>query len=83
MAEMTREFWFSQTWSARLRPDGTFEPDYPISAVGIAPNPDDKTVITTEARRSLMTRFAKIRPDEPFFTIEGKFELVPPAASAK
>ncbi len=72
-----REFWFSQTWSARKRPDGTLEPDCPIGGVGIAPCPDDETIITPSARRNLMTQFGKLKPTEPFFVVEGQFRLIP------
>jgi hypothetical protein len=74
---MTERSWFfSQTWSARKRPDGTLEPDCPIGAVGIAPAPDDE-LITPSVIRHMMTHFGKLGPGEPFFMVRGQFVLVP------
>jgi hypothetical protein len=71
-----REHWFTQTWSARQRPDGTLEPDAPIGGIGIGPEAED---LERQARmvRHLMTSFNKLPPTEPFFLIQGKFVLVP------
>jgi hypothetical protein len=67
------EYWFTQTWSARRRDDGTLEPDAPISGVGIGPKRDEFS--TPDFARRMLEQFGKIKPSEPFFTLEAKFAL--------
>lgn len=70
-----REYWLTSIWSARKRPDGSLEPYYRISGEGIGPQ-QDSDIVTPAAQRHILESFGKIKPGDPFFTIEAKFTLI-------